>query len=226
MNVALLVLNTASLNSGETLVRDTLVTRGHSVSLYALASSSPSTVGSPDVVVATPGTATIANATAWRDTTRPIVSLGGSFFNAIAMGGTNSNGSSATTWYLSNSAHAIADGRAVGNYTVLTGATFIRYVELAAIAPGGVVMALATSGSTRVTYFYVETGANLTGPIPAPARRVAMMTNTTLLPFVGPIFFDFLVASMNWVTGALATPTGLWLATASGLQILTPMVAR
>jgi hypothetical protein len=227
MNIAYLVVNSASLSSNETLIRDELIARGHTITPYTASSTAPAAVGSPDAVLMSAGITSISSATTWRDSTLPVTVLGASItLTGLELANAGTGSGSGTTWTITTggASHALANGLPAGAHTVLTTSSTMRYTAAAGVAPGATQIAYQFA-SDRYVYFGIDTDDALKNSFTANARRAVMMLTTTLAGLLSSGGYDFLETSLLWTADQITQPTGRWLAVGSILEILQEHVA-
>lgn len=220
---ALLVVGSATLNTGDTAARTRLQNLGYTVTVKVAGSNNNSSVKATDAdgktLVVISSTVVPANVTnKLRNIPVPVINWEFDILDDMGMTGLVSGtdfGTSSTTQTLNISypAHQMAAGLS-GTQTVVTTATTFTWGKPNTNAA---TIAALTNDATRFAIFGYDAGTTMPG-LEAPARRVALfLTDTTAAnfnpPATGGLLFD---AAVKWATEVVTAPTINTLTPASG----------
>jgi len=219
---ALLVVGSATLNTGDTAAQTRLQNLGYTVTVKPAGSNNNTSIKATDadgktlvVISSTVVPANVVNKL--RNITVPVINWEFDILDDMGMTGLVSGtdfGTSATTQTqlnIADPAHPLAAGLS-GTQTVVTTATNFTWGKPNTNAAR---VAALTNDATRYAIFGYDSGTIMPG-LEAPARRVALfLTDTTAASFNanGGALFD---AAVRWATSVITAPTINTLTPASG----------
>lgn len=229
---ALFVVNSTTLGTGDTAVRNRLQSLGYTVTVRDASAATTADATGKAVVVVSSTVAASSVGTKYRDVAVPVVAWENVLYDSDYMkltgttAGTDYGTAAAqTTLNIVTPSHPLAGGLTAGTKTVSASSSYTWGKPALSTGSQATVVARLTTGDTaRAAIFGYEKGAAMVG-LTAPARRVGFFlgdTTATSLTADGWKLFD---AAIRWAAGTPAAAWGLSVTANNGGATLTWMPA-